>query len=168
MITQKELKKLLHYDPDTGIFLWRKPSKRIRDNLVAGTTHKTGYIEIRVKGKKYKAHRLAWLYTHGEWPKCNIDHINQNRSDNRIKNLREANHKENSKNAGMYKNNTSGVMGVRLTKGKIKRKWRAVICVNRRSIHVGYFEDKFEAICARKSAENKYGFHVNHGKNTEK
>jgi len=162
MITQEQLKEILHYNPETGIFTWRtKAAVRIKIGDVAGFVCDTRYIRIKIKGKPYVAHRLAWLYVYGVWPKEQIDHINHDRADNRIINLREVTHQENQKNQSMRKANTSGVCGVSWEKGV--RKWRARITVKGIKISLGCFADKDAAIRARKSADAKYGFHENHG-----
>ena len=160
MITQKELKELLHYDPETGVFMWVVLRQGVRNGGVAGSMS-YGYIRIKVKGRSYQAHRLAWLSIHGKWPKEQIDHINHIRDDNRIENLREATNQENQRNASMKKNNKSGITGVYWYKRD--NKWLAYIMTGGKLINLGYFTDKFEAICARKSAEKKYGYHENHG-----
>jgi len=86
-----ELRALLHYDPDTGMFTWiGKRRSGVPAHRIAGSVHKKGYINIVVMGKSYRAHRLAWFYMRGEWPKDQIDHINMIRADNRWSNLREA------------------------------------------------------------------------------
>jgi hypothetical protein len=95
MLTQAELKKYLRYYPDSGIFTCPCPA---RWDKLLGTPNKLGYVYIMVRGRMYAAHRLAWLYVHGEFPKDEIDHINRIRGDNRICNLREATHKENCRN----------------------------------------------------------------------
>ena len=111
MITQKELKDLLHYDPETGVFTWLKSGKgRKANGETRGLTN--GYFTIRINWRQYKAHRLAWLYVYGVWPKGQIDHINHNTTDNRIANLREVTNQENHRNMSLSKNNTSGVTGV--------------------------------------------------------
>ena len=114
MITQKELKELLHYDPGTGVFVWKNiiTANQKKNGDVAGGYDDKGYIKIRINYKHYLAHRLAWLYVYGEWPSKHLDHINRNPSDNRISNLREATHLENNKNASKRKDNTSGYKGV--------------------------------------------------------
>lgn len=161
MITQIELKKHLSYNPETGIFTrLTMPNGRIKIGDIAGSK-KFGYIVIRINKKQYRAHHLAWLYIYGYMPKC-IDHIDHNRSNNKIENLREASTVENNKNRGMNKNNTSGITGVGWAKDK--GKWVSQIQHQRKNHNLGYYEDKFEAICARKSAETKFGFHENHGK----
>ena len=162
MITQSELKEMLHYNPETGIFtrlISVAPNARAGD--IAGCNTSVGYISIYVKNKKYAAHRLAWLYMTGEFPKHGTDHINHIKDDNRFVNLREATQRENCKNQSMRIDNTSGVTGVFWRKDV--NKWRARIEVNQDTVCLGSHVDKFEAICARMSANNKYGFHENHG-----
>ena len=162
ILTQSKLKELLYYDPETGIFIWLfANSKRIKAGDIAGCLRKDGYVVIRINKRDYKAHRLAWLYMTGELPELQTDHTNHIRDDNKWENLRESTHQENGKNRSMYKNNTSDVTGVGWDKRE--NKWRSRIHVNDKSKFIGYFSDKFEAICARKSADNKYGFHENHG-----
>ena len=162
MITQQELKELAKYDPNSGVFTWLvAPSNKARAGDVVGYLN-NGYIRASIKGTLYYIHRLAWLITYGEWPAGDIDHINQNRLDNRIDNLRVVDQKENQRNRRLSKNNTSGVCGVGWL--KVEGKWGAQIKVNGKVIRLGCSIDKFEAICARMSANNKYGFHANHGR----
>ena len=163
LIKLEMLKDLLCYCPERGIFTWRESTNtKIKVGSVAGHEKATGYNEIRINGKTYKAHRLAWLYVYGEWPKGEIDHINHDGMDNRISNLRDVSHRENGMNQPIRKNNKSGVNGIH--KNKSGKKWLAAIHTNYKVIPLGSFSDKFEAICARKSAENKYKFHANHGR----
>jgi hypothetical protein len=162
MFTQLKLKEILKYNPKTGVFSWLNPlSNRVCCGDNAGFIGKeTGYRLIGLFGKTYQAHRVAWFYIYNEWPKF-IDHINHDRADNRMLNLREVTHSENLKNQKMRATNTSGITGVYWNKEK--KKWDSKITVDYESISLGRFNDKFEAICARKSANNKYGFHANHG-----
>jgi len=161
MITQKELKKRLKYDPETGIFTWLIiTSNRVKVGDVAGF-NSCGYLRISLDNESYQAHRLACLYMIGKFPENQTDHINHIRNDNRWVNLRDVTHGENLKNSTMSKNNTSGITGV--CWGKDIGKWISRIMVNRKDISLGRFACKFEAACVRKSAENKYGFHKNHG-----
>jgi hypothetical protein len=160
-LTRKELKEILHYDPETGVFT---RIKRTSNSVNIGdivSCKADGYVCVCAKGKQYRAHILAWFYMTGEWPKDQIDHIDHVRDNNIFNNLREATHQENGKNQSMYSNNTSGVTGV--TWFKRDDKWQAQIKANSKNTYLGCFIDKFEAICARKSAENKYGYHENHG-----
>lgn len=99
----------------------------------------------------------------GEWPN-EIDHINHVRDDNRWINLRDGTRSDNQKNASMRTDNKSGFLGVSWSNEV--NKWRAQAMVNHKVKSLGYFDDKFEAICARASANNKYGYHENHGRNT--
>jgi len=100
MITQDELKHRLQYDPVTGQFTWKNPAKyrSAYTGKIAGSRHSHGYIVISIDSTPYPAHRLAWLYTHGEFPADCIDHINGVRSDNRIENLRSVDRKANAEN----------------------------------------------------------------------
>jgi len=162
-ITQSELKELLHYDPETGAFTWlkyRNYNARIGD--VAGHLDKScGYIDIWADNKSYQAQRLAWFYMTGEWPN-KIDHKDHIRHNNIWDNLRDATNQENSRNTKLYKTNKSGVVGVCWHKRDAN--WYSYIMVNLKQIYLGNYIDKFEAICARMSANNKYGFHENHGR----
>jgi len=160
LITQKELKELLKYNSNTGVFAWIGYRRGINVGSAAGNKCR-GYINIYVKGRKYPSHRLAWLYMKGVWPKHQIDHINHIRDDNRWINLREATNQENGKNKSLQKNNTSGVIGVRWHKQASK--WHSQICVKGKSIHLGFFDSKEKAIAKRETANILYGFHENHG-----
>ena len=159
MITQTELKERLEYNPDTGVFTRLVLTGRFSKGTFAGTKSH-GYIDIGFLGKRYGAHRLAWLYVHGHFPE-QIDHINGIRDDNRLSNLREVNNYINSRNIGMRKNNKSGFMGV--SWANRDSKWVSQIMINYKTIILGTFDDKEDAIEARKAANIKYGFHVNHG-----
>ena len=159
-ITQEQLKKVIHYNPDTGIFTWiSKVSYKINVGQKAGCVDGRNYVNIFIKKIKYRAHRLAWLYITGKWPD-HIDHINGIRNDNRLINLRNVDKYENSKNLCLDKRNKLGITGVYSIKGS----YRARINSNNKSYSLGCFSDFFEACCARKSAEIKYKFHENHGR----
>lgn len=112
-LTQDLLKSLLTYDPDTGVF--RRAGKIIT------TKNTTGYIQISVKGRKYCAHKLAWLYVYGEYVPGDLDHINRIRDDNRIANLRKVTRSENCQNCGVRSDNTSGIP--RVSWRSRDRKW---------------------------------------------
>jgi hypothetical protein len=155
-----ELKELLDYNPETGVFIWKVANRRTKSGSVAGTLC-NGYVKIGIGGKHYSAHRLAWLYVYGIFPKKQIDHINQDRSDNRILNLREVSTIDNGRNRVMQKNNTSGITGVQWRKSR--GKWVSVIKIAGELRYLGCFSVKEDAIKARKEAEAKYGFHPNHG-----
>ena len=161
MITQAELKELIHYDQKTGVFTWAKNRTKCKIGAIAGTFHVNGYTHIQINKKIYKAHRLAWLYIYGYIPKF-IDHINCDRSDNRLCNLREANIYQNNHNAKLSKNNKSGVKGV--CWHKAANKWIANIEAYGKKIYLGLFEDLEFAELVVSEARNKYhGEYVNHG-----
>lgn len=143
MITQEQLKSILNYDEVTGIFTWKVARPKRPIGSVAGTLHNAGYIHVRANNKKYLAHRLAWLYIHGYMPEM-IDHINENRSDNRLINLREANRSQNSCNRGKTKHNTSGFKGV--SWHKKNKSWQASITIDHKQIALGSYQD-FDKAC---------------------
>jgi len=153
--TQEVLMQELHYNPITGVF------KRLAGKNVTSKTNSAGYNTIMVAGHSYLAHRLAWLYVYGVFPNM-IDHIDGNRTNNIITNLRDVSYKENQRNLTIASNNTSGVTGVSFNKERCK--WEAKIQVNGKTIHLGRYRDKEDAIIARKQGEFKYKFHKNHGK----
>ena len=154
-LTAEYLRSILHYDQETGIFTRKvSTSSNVKAGDVAGCRGGRGYLRIQLQGRKYQAHRLAWLYIHGEWPNDQIDHINRDRSDNRIDNLREVTNKQNHQNKSKYSNNTSGHPGVYWHKQNSK--WQAKIEHNQKQIHLGYFTNIEEALSARKAGELKY------------
>lgn len=163
-ITQERLKELLLYNKHTGKFTWAsKPNRRISIGSEAGNVSGYRYRVIRIDGKTNLAHRLAWLYETGSFPDHDIDHINHDRSDNRICNLRAATRAENCRNRGYSPRNTSGHIGVAYDKARDK--WTSRLFFNGKQVHFGRHETKSNAVCARKNAEKEYGFHENHGSN---
>lgn len=154
MITQEILKSQLSYDKDTGIFT-RLHGRRLNEQNLVGSVQTHGYRAISVCGKLYRAHRLAWLYVHGEFPKNQIDHINGNRDDNRIDNLRVVTAKENACN----KRNPQGsnpYLGVTKKKRRDKYKWCARIMINQKPKHLGYFDSAEDAKNAYLLAKSQY------------
>lgn len=138
IMTKENFTELLEYNAKTGVFRWKRNGKE------AGfESH--GYTRIKVKGKRYFAHRLAWLFTYGDWPENEIDHINRIKNDNRISNLRAVTHQENHHNKGAKRNNTSGAVGV-VKRGK---KYEAKIQRWKKYKHIGYFDTFEEAVAAR-------------------
>lgn len=128
----------LHYAPDTGIFTWATGGRGIRCGAVAGCINADGYWLIRIGSAGHLAHRLAWFYANGEWPKHQIDHINGEKLDNRLVNLRDVPQYINKQNIRRpLRGNRSGLLGVaKAGDGK----WRAQIHLNRRQIYLGVFD----------------------------
>ena len=155
-LTQTRLKKLLHYDPETGVFDWLIPRQGARIKQSAGCLTYEGYGQIRINGKTYRAARLAWLYMEGYWPEHQIDHINRIRNDDRWLNLRHVSPQCNLRNCNKAKNNTSGITGVSLHKDS--QKWHATIKPTGKRVFLGSFNLKIDAARARWNGEIKYGF----------
>lgn len=150
-LSAEHLRNLLSYDPVTGIFQWKKLHKRKSARGCAGAKDLYGYVVIRIEGKLYKAHRLAWLHYYGAWPSQNIDHINRIRDDNRIANLRDVAQTLNMRNA-TYAPTQSGYVGV--VWDKAREKWKAQIRIGRRNVCLGRFDSKKRAISVRQKAES--------------
>lgn len=134
-ITQELLRTLLEYDPQTGIFRWKiKASSSAHHGDIAGCIDGQGYRVIRIYGKNRKAHRLARLYVYGDEPEV-IDHIDRNRSNNAIENLRAVTFSQNSANRAAKSKNKSGFTGVYWN--ELGKKWQASIVANGRTHYVG-------------------------------
>ena len=142
MIDVETVRRLLDYDPATGIFTWKpRGEKRDWDTRWSGKQTGTkclGYLVISIYDRPYRAHRLAWLYVHGTWPNGGLDHINRDKADNRIANLRIATDSQNGANARRPRNNKSGFKGVYWFKPM--RKWRAQIGINGKMQYLGDFD----------------------------
>jgi hypothetical protein len=156
----EELHKITHdyldYNPETGEFLWKASRGRRAKGARAGSVRSNGYAYIWVKGGYYRAHRLAWLYVHGRFPDLEIDHVNMNKTDNRIENLRLATHSQNGANTGKKRNNKSGYKGVHYS--RIRKKWRAQIEKGGNKHHLGLFYTPEEAHNAYiKAAQELFG-----------
>lgn len=158
MLTQNTLKERLAYDPLTGVFRARVKRKKLNVGDVAGCWTSKGYWRIKLDNREYSAHRLAWFYVHGRWPTRLLDHENKDRGDNRIGNLREAEHFENSQNLRRALNNTSGCTGVSFDKRT--GKWQASIVVRSRYAYLGQFLSIDLAAAAYAAAKKR--FHTFH------
>ena len=145
MITQERLKELLHYDPETGVFTRNvTTNNNAHAGDVAGSPHIKGYVQIQVDSHVLLAHRLAWFYTYGEFPHGMLDHHDQDKTNNRMSNLRPVTNKQNLENTKVSSNNKSGFKGV-CAKGS---KWLAYITHCYKRIHLGYFDTPEEASAA--------------------
>lgn len=157
----ERLKALLFYDPIVGVFIRRETvvhNARIGD--FAGSPDKHGYLTIRIDGKSYKAHRLAWLYVHGEWPDGDLDHEDRDKSYNAIGNLRPAEDCENLWNTTVRIDNGIGRKGVHIhkVKGQPTGLYRVRIKTKGKTREVGYFKSPEAAHEAyRKAANNDHG-----------
>lgn len=151
ILDQNTLREILDYDPESGVFTWRN-----REDLGPWWNDKfagkragclwNGYTGIRVNGRNYRAHRLAWLHVHGIWPAGQLDHINRDKQDNRIVNLREATASQNKANTEAYLKNPSGLKGVfRL---KSNGRFLAQISVNGKTQYLGRYNDPVDAALA--------------------
>ena len=137
-VTHERLRELLDYDPETGVFTWKANRIRVRPGERAGRVLPDGYIAIGVDGRRYQAHRLAWLYMTGKWPEGMIDHINLDRQDNRWENLRLATNIQNQANTALRSNNTSGFKGV--SWHRLEKKWTANIRRAGKKVWLGYYD----------------------------
>ena len=148
-LTRARLRELLHYDKDTGELRWlERIGSEFRPGVVAGNVH------IRVQGRNYSAHQLAWFYMTGRWGRPMIDHRDGNSTNNRWSNLRLATASQNNANRRRSLDNTAGYKGVSLVPNS-RRRWRAVIHKNRRRIHLGTFATPEAAHAAYVTAARK-------------
>lgn len=169
------------YEPNTGRIFWkartaemvaafglrtRQPIKdwnaRYAGREAFTADNGKGYRVSLIFGCMARAHRVAWAIHYGAWPALFLDHINGDRADNRISNLRQVDFVENGRNARLSTSNRSGQPGVQWYARK--RKWRSRITVKGRKIDLGYYDLFSAAVAARKAAERKYGFSPSHGR----
>jgi len=157
MITQKRLKELLDYNPETGIFTWKIDRGPMKAFAIAGNVNKIlGYRQIRVDKKLYFASRLAFLWMEGYFPEHTVDHINRIRDDDRWKNIRHVTQMCNSLNMGIRCDNKSGVVGVCWYKAGSK--WDAEIQTGGKKYYLGRFDTKLEAVKKRLAAEVAHNY----------
>lgn len=144
-LTKEDVRERLNYHADTGKFSWvSAPSRAVCAGSMAGSVHPSGHVYISLKRKLYAAHRLAWLYVYGTWPRCSIDHINGDPADNRIENLRELSHVKNLQAARKARrDNRSGLLGVTFRKDVAK--WQARIQRNKQMLSLGLYASPEEA-----------------------
>lgn len=158
-LSQSRLKEVYDYDLLTGIFTRKiKVGTSGEIGSIAGTENAKGYLILRLDNKYYLAHRLAWLYVTGEWPDALIDHVNQNKSDNRFENLREANQSENMQNRTKpTSRNKTGFLGVSFRKDT--GKYSAEIWLNYKKKSLGCYETAEEASEVYKNAKRQMHSH---------
>ena len=178
---QTTLQQCFSYDPSTGKLWWRKrPATTFKGTPKRSAEHqakvfnarfsgkeaftsaaRNGYLRGSINGELFYAHRVIYKMIHGTDPD-DIDHENGNRADNRQKNLVSRSRAENMRNRRLSRNNTSGYHGVSYSRRH--KLWAVSIYDNGKSVHVGWFKKKAEAVEARKAAEQKMGYHPNHGR----
>lgn len=156
----ERVRQVLDYDPAIGVFRWRWRADVRKEwntryaGMIAGSPSSAMYSAITIDCTSHLAHRLAWFYTTGSWPHADIDHIDMDRSNNRIANLREATRSENMHNIGAPANNTSGVKGV--CWHRRSKKWDARIEAGGRRINLGCFANLDDAARAYAEAAQKH------------
>jgi hypothetical protein len=172
------LRDCLSYNPENGALTWKERPARHFTNGPKDASHMAaiwnakhagkpafsgvgnhGYRTSCLGGVRMSAHRVAWVLHYGEWPKGEIDHVNGDRTDNRITNLRDVSRSENARNLSVKSGKMRGVYWYSPTS-----RWVAKLHHKGRMLHLGYFKDKSEAIAARRAAEREHGFHENHGR----
>lgn len=149
-LTADRLRELVDYDKESGIFTWRLSRRRCRLGGIAGYTREDGYVFVRIDKRLYRAHRLAWLWSYGEFPALEIDHINRNPADNRLVNLREVDSSQNKQNIAARRDNRSGYKGV--FKHSQTGRWVAQIQADGKAKHLGCFATPEEASLAYQRA----------------
>jgi len=160
------IRSRLSYDPASGVLI-HKVAKNSRGGVVkAGdpihcNCLTRGYMRTIVQKRGYYVHRLAWFLHHGVWTDREVDHIDHDRTNNRISNLRLVEQADNKRNASMNSRNTSGFNGV--SWNKIRKKWRASFKSKGKSTTIGHFDKLEDAVAARQAANECVGFHENHG-----
>lgn len=153
----ERLREVLSYDPETGVFAWRYTGRRGKPaaGALAGSKDPRGYVQIRVDGKLYWAHRLAWAHVHGEWPSGEVDHMDSDKGNNRISNLRDGSKSLNMQNLRhpMRSNRSSGLLGAHWFKSA--NKWKSAITVDGRTRYIGLFDTPEAAHAAYVAAKRQ-------------
>lgn len=175
-LSPEDVRELLDYDPTTGLFTWRKRTRKwfTTERAMKGFNTQfagkpaltandgNGYRHGQIMMRNYKAHRVAWAHYHGKWPTGQIDHIEGPIKGDGVSNLRDVSHQVNAKNQKRSSANTTGVTGV--TFHKASGKFHAYINVGGKRKSLGYFDSLEGAADARKIADVQHGFHPNHGR----
>ena len=152
---------MFDYDKETGDLIWKVKRRGITNGAVVGCTTKEGYRQVRINNKSYLAHRIVFLLHKGYLPKT-LDHINGDRADNRIENLRPVTVNQNQHNRKLNKNNTSGHKGVSWCKRT--NKWKAAVKLEGKRINLGAFDNLEEAAeVVRAGREELHGDYAHHG-----
>lgn len=138
----EDMRQYLAYDPSTGVFMWLQDIGRAKAGSVAGCIRKNGYRSINFRKNRYLCQRLAWLFSYGKFPEFVMDHIDGDRTNNAISNLRDVPERINFHNrSSLNANNTTGLAGVSIG----GRGYVSQIMINRKRIHLGVFDTKEQA-----------------------
>jgi len=154
MISHQELLEVMDYDPITGIFIWKKCRKPQLNGKPVGYSCRKGYLLTEVANQKYFLHKLAWYYVTGSYPTGIIDHIDTDKTNNKINNLREATINQNVWNMSISRRNTSGVKGI--SYDPQRKKWRATLMVDRKEVLHKRFDLLSDAEDAIREAREKF------------
>jgi hypothetical protein len=155
MIDQETVKKLFHYDAESGMLLWRNGNGRnVKPWQEAKAPNGQGYYTVKINGTSYRVHRLIWLYVHGNFPDKYIDHKNRVRNDNRLCNLRDVNTTDNAQNISLPSHNKSGHIGVSWIKSH--NCWTVFVKVNKKNKWLGYYKNLDDAVAVRKAGEKQH------------
>ena len=152
-VSHDRLLELLDYNPQTGVFVWKKsPRNTVKSGSIAGSINTGGYRNIAIDGILYRSNRLAWFYVNKEWPSKRVDHKNLDKSDDSIWNFREATQSQNKANGSGYRTRKSNFKGAYQQKGR----WTSSIRVDGRLIYLGMFPNEEEAGKAYAAAAVRY------------
>lgn len=155
MIDQETVKKLFHYDAQSGMLLWRNGNGRnVKPWQQANSLNSNGYYAVKINGINYSVHRIIWLYVNGKFPNGDIDHKNRIRNDNRLCNLRDVSRTDNAQNISLPRHNKSGHIGVSWFKKH--KAWTVYIKVNKKNKWLGCYKNLNDAIAARKAGERQF------------
>lgn len=154
-VTADFVRNALSYDPATGELRWRTSTgrKRVKPGALAGNLTPNGYRFVGIRGRRYAAHKLAWVHAYGRWPRGHVDHIDGNPRNNALSNLREATNAQNCHNSRVRRDNSSGCKGVSWRKGR--QKWIAKVSCNGRAVQVGSFDNPEDAAAAYLDAASR-------------
>lgn len=163
MLTFEEVSRLLAYEPETGILRWVKsPNSRIKVSSKAGSKSGFGYVKLKINRKEYFAHRIAWLLHYGHWPSGQIDHIDNDRANNAIANLRVCTASQNQRNQKIRRSNSSGIKGVYWDANL--GKWKVQVRGDGRIQYGGHYTSISDAECAARDLRIRlHGDYTNHG-----
>lgn len=166
MSLEEYIRQNLEYDPEAGTLIWLTNGTYNRKvGAIAGTAQKQKcgkwYVRVKIRGKSFGAHNVAWFLKTGCWPEMLIDHQDGNGLNNKWSNLRAASPEQNQRNRRLNANNKSGVSGVMQ---RSPTRWEVQIKGEGKLLYIGSFKTFDEAVQARRDAELKYGYHPNHGK----